>query len=68
MPRGLSAPGSQQIKVVMPAHLYAPLWQEAKDAGVTMADLVRIAVKERYERKTNALTETRTLYSTEQPR
>ena len=38
----------QQMKVQMPDHLYAALWQEAKDTGVTMADLVRIAVKARY--------------------
>ena len=36
------------IKVIMPNHLYAALWQESKDTAVTMADLVRIAVKARY--------------------
>jgi len=40
--------GSKQIKVVMPPHLYAALRQEAKDAAVTMADLVRLAVLNRY--------------------
>ncbi len=38
-----------QLKVVFPAHLYAALREEAQAAAVTMADLVRLAVKERYE-------------------
>jgi len=43
-----------QIKVVMPNHLYAALQSEAKDAAVPMASLVRMAVKERYERQAQA--------------
>ena len=44
-----------QIRIVVPPHLYAPLWQEAKDAGVTMADLVRLAILERYKDKVKTL-------------
>jgi hypothetical protein len=40
---------SKQIKVMMPSHLYVALAQEAKNAAVTMADLVRLAVAERYK-------------------
>ncbi len=43
-----------QLKVTFPPHLYAALQQEAKDAAVTMADLVRLAVKERYARQAKA--------------
>ena len=38
-----------QIKVTLPPHLYAALRQEAKDAAVTMADLVRLALINRYK-------------------
>lgn len=37
-----------EVRVIVPDHLYAKLWQESKDTAVTMADLVRIAIKARY--------------------
>lgn len=42
---------NKQVKITMPDQMYAMLWQEAKSTGVTMASLVRIAVKEHYMRK-----------------
>jgi len=40
-----------QVRVTLPEHLYLALETEARDTAVTMASLVRIAVKERYERQ-----------------
>jgi hypothetical protein len=41
----------QQMKVIMPGHLFAALQSEAKDTAMPMANLVRLAVQQRYERK-----------------
>lgn len=38
----------RQLKIRFPQHLYDALLEESNDAGVTMASLVRIAVKDRY--------------------
>jgi len=43
----------RQLRVVFPGHLADQLEKEAKQAGVTMADLIRLAVKERHERQLN---------------
>jgi hypothetical protein len=43
-------PDGTQMRVVMPSHLYDALKAEAEAAGVHMADLVRLAVAERYDR------------------
>ena len=40
-----------QIKVLMPSHLYDALKSEADAACVTMADLVRLAVMNRYRQQ-----------------
>ena len=40
-----------QIKVLMPSHLYEALKSEADAACVTMADLVRLAVVNRYRQQ-----------------
>jgi len=42
------------LQVSFPVHLYAALQSEAKGAAVPMASLVRMAVKERYERQARA--------------
>lgn len=39
---------SKQLKIVFPEHLYEILAAKSKDAGVTMAALVRLAVAEHY--------------------
>lgn len=49
MPKSMTDP--PQVRVKFPPGLYAMLFQESKDTAVTMASLVRIAVKERYARK-----------------
>lgn len=41
----------QQIKVVMPGHLYDALQSEASASAMPMANLVRLAVHQRYERQ-----------------
>lgn len=40
-----------QIKVLMPTHLHDALKAEAEAASVTMADLVRLAVVNRYRQQ-----------------
>lgn len=42
---------TRQLKVVFPEHLYEALSTEAEVAAVTMADLIRLAVADRYKRK-----------------
>ena len=44
----------KQLKVMFPEHLYVALSTEAEEAAVTMADLVRLAVRERYLQKATA--------------
>ena len=41
--------GGVQIKVVLPGHIHEKLEKRAKQYGVSMADLVRIAVSEHWE-------------------
>lgn len=41
----------QVIRVVMPGHLFAALQSEAKDTAMPMANLVRLAVQQRYKRQ-----------------
>ena len=40
-----------EVRVVVPDDLYLALKEEAEAAGVPMASLVRIAIKERHERQ-----------------
>jgi predicted tellurium resistance membrane protein TerC len=47
----------QQVRVVMPAHLYDRLSAEAELVGVTMADLVRLSVAARYAHDLQASTQ-----------
>ena len=50
MPRFDSTEKQIQIKVTLPPHLYQMLQAESQAAAVTMADLVRLALTERYRR------------------
>ena len=47
----MSLKDGQQLRVVFPPHIYRALEEEAKQAGVTMADLIRLSVVERYRDK-----------------
>lgn len=42
---------SSQVKIILPENLYAQLSAESQQAGVTMADIVRLSLVDRYERR-----------------